>query len=59
MSVKSSIVRCLSNAVVKVPRNYSERTPNLAVIKHFRNGSFENKNYHKSGGSHFYPIVLL
>ena len=37
MSVKYSIVRCLSNAVVKVPRNCWERTLN------FRNNTFHKK----------------
>ena len=50
MSVKSSIVRCLSNAVVKVPRNCWERTLNVVMIKYFRNETFE-KNYHNSDRS--------
>ena len=41
MSVKSSIARCLSNAVVKVNRNCWERSLNIAVIKYFRNDTFE------------------
>ena len=43
MSVKSSIIRYLSKAVVKMPRNYWERTLNIAVIKHFWNDTFEKK----------------
>ena len=41
MSVKSSVIRCLPNVAVKVPRNCSERTLNIAAIKQFQNGTFE------------------
>ena len=57
MSVKSSIVRCLSNAVVKVPRNCWERTLNIVVIKYFRNETFE-KNYQNSDRNSSHPIVV-
>ena len=43
MSVKSSIIRCLSNAVVKIPRNCRERTLNIAVIKYFWNDTLHKK----------------
>ena len=33
--------RCLLNAIFKVSRNCSERTLNIAVIKQFRNSTFE------------------
>ena len=37
MSVKSSVIMCLSNTVVKVRHNYLERNLNIAVIKYFGN----------------------
>ena len=37
MSVKSSVVSCLSNAVSKMPLNYWERTLSIAMTKYFRN----------------------
>ena len=42
MSVKSSIVKCLSNTVVKVPRNCSRRTLKIVQID-FQNDTFEKK----------------
>ena len=43
MSVKSSIIRCLSNAVVKIPHNCRERTLNIAVIKYFWNDTLHKE----------------
>ena len=43
MSIKYSVVRCLSNAVVKLPRNCWKRTWNIAVMKYFRNDTFRKK----------------
>ena len=57
MPVKSWVVRCLSNAVVNVPRNCWKRTLNIADIKqfskwHFRNnyGSSSTKDVRAYGG---------
>ena len=36
MSIKSSIVKCLSNAVVMVPCNCWEKTLSIAVVKYMR-----------------------
>ena len=61
MSVKSSIGGCLSNAVVKVSCNCSERTFNMAVIKYLRNDTFEKKlpkQRHKSFWSNC-PLIKL
>ena len=43
MSVKSPIVRCFSNAAVKVPRNYRERTLNIALTMYFWNGTLHKQ----------------
>ena len=43
MSVKSSIVSCLSNATVRVRRNCWERTLKITVIKYFWNDTFKKK----------------
>ena len=62
MSVKSSIVRCLSSAVVKVPRNCWERTLDIAVIKYFQNDTFEKKlslQRRKSFSTHCFLITLF
>ena len=48
MSVKSTVVRCLSNAVVKVRRNSGKTTLNIAVIKYFWNDTFEKKTITKA-----------
>ena len=57
MSVKSSVVGCFSNAIVRVPRNCLERFLNIAVIKNFRNDTF-GKKYHTSAGSCFHIQLL-
>ena len=44
MFVEFSIVKCVSNAVIKVPRNCRERTLNIAVIKDFQNDTSGKKN---------------
>ena len=41
LSVKSSVVGCLSNTVHKMFRNCWERTLNIAVMKHLWNDTFE------------------
>ena len=44
MSIKSSVLWCFSNAVVKVLlRNCWQRTLNIVVIKYFRIDTFETK----------------
>ena len=40
---KISVVRCLSNAIIKVPRNLLRKNFEIAVIKYFWNGTFEKE----------------
>ena len=49
MSVKSSVVMCLSNTVVKVRHNYLERTLNIAVIKYFGNDQARSRVFFGAG----------
>ena len=41
MSIKSSTVRCLGNAIVHVPCNYWDRALNITIINNFQNNTFE------------------
>ena len=56
MSVKSSTVRCLSNAVVKVFRNCCERTLKCDQVD---SGWYFRKKYHNSNESCSHPVVLV
>ena len=56
LSVKSSTVRCLSNAFVKMFRSCCERT---LKCYHVDSGWYFRKKYHNNDESCSHPVVLL